>query len=104
MVKRLFVVVALSVPASMPSLVEAGTVVLESTVWGYICEVDVTTGIDAPNTSVVSHTDVRDGWSVSAEDKLCYRRSRDPRQCDAGMTDWTCVTQIVSGTETTSIR
>lgn len=81
-----------------PSVSFAGTVKLLSDAWDYICKVQVTGGMDAPNTSVATFSNVRKGWSVSRSDRLCYRRSGNPDDCDSGYSDWRCINQMISGT------
>lgn len=101
---RVFLLKLVVAASLLPNLANAGEVVLESDNWNYICEVEVTTGIDAPNSDILEFTDVRDGWKFSAEDKMCFRRSRDPRICGGGLTLWTCATQITSGTNSISLN
>ena len=94
-------VVALLLTAN---LANAGTVVLENDRWNYISEVEVTKGINAPNTNISRYTGVTLGWSTSATDKLCYRRAQDPRRPGGGMTGWTCVHKMTSGVSTESLH
>jgi len=82
----------------------AGTVVLISDTWDNICRVEVTTGINAPNTSVQPFSGVRPGRVTSGTDRLCYRRSNDPRNCSSGLTEWRCSAKLTSGTENFSLR
>ncbi|WP_223788177.1 hypothetical protein [Marinicella meishanensis] len=76
----------------------AGTVKLESPKLEHICQVQVTTGQNRPNQLVHTYTNVSKGFTVSGEDRLCYRRSAKPAQCDANYTEWTCMQRKGSGT------
>jgi hypothetical protein len=79
----------------------AGEVKLVSDTLDMICRVEVTSGPDAPNGPVETHTDVGKGWSITRPDKLCYRRASTPDNCDSGMTQWNtqwkCATKADSG-------
>jgi hypothetical protein len=76
----------------------AGTVKLESPKFDKICKVQVTTGDNPPSNMVNTYTNVSKGFTVSGEDRLCYRRSADPEQCDSNFTAWTCNSKKGSGT------
>ncbi len=76
----------------------AGQVKLVSDTWDNICKVQVTGGMNAPNTSIRTFRNVRRGWSATRTDKLCYRRSGRPRDCGSGYTNWHCASQMISGT------
>jgi len=68
--------------------VTAGEVKLVSDTIDEICRVEVTSGSDAPDGPVETHMDVKRGWSITKEGKLCYRRASTPDNCDSGMTQW----------------
>ena len=76
----------------------AGTVKLESPKFDKICKVQVTTGNNTDNKLVNTYTNVNKGFSVSGEDRLCYRRSAQPADCDSNYTEWTCNSRKGSGT------
>ncbi len=76
----------------------AGTVTLESPKYDNICKVQVTTGKDQTNKIVKTYSNVSKGFSVSGEDRLCYRRSAKPEQCDSTYTAWNCASRGGSGT------
>jgi len=76
----------------------AGTVKLESPKFDKICKVQVTTGNNPPNKMLNTYTNVSKGFSVSGEDRLCYRRSANPSDCDSNYTEWTCNSKQGSGT------
>ncbi len=48
-------------------------------------------GMSAPDVGYV-HKDVKKGWAFLADDKLCWKRSSDPEDCESPMTAWKCVT------------
>lgn len=67
----------------------AGDVKLVSDTWDNVCAVDITWGVDAPNSTPIEvHADVPKNWSITKPDKLCYRRPSTPDNCDSGMTQW----------------
>lgn len=76
----------------------AGTVKLESPKFEQICQVQVTIGKNQPNQMVQTYSNVSKGFTVSGEDRLCYRRSAKPAQCDSNYTEWTCMQRQGSGT------
>jgi len=76
----------------------AGTVKLESPNLDNICKVQVTTGNNPPNKSLNTYSNVNKGFTVSGEDRLCYRRSSKPQECNSRYTEWTCKSNTSSGT------
>ena len=86
----------------------AGEVKLVSDTIDMICRVEVTSGADAPEGPVETHTDVRMGWSITKQDKLCYRRASTPDNCESGMTQWNtqwkCATKAGPGSEELSLK
>lgn len=81
---------------AVSSLSFAGTVKLESPKFENICKVQITTG--TRNTYLKTYSNVTKGFTVSGEDRLCYRRSAKPNQCDSNFTEWTCSSKNGSGT------
>ena len=92
------------------SLVDAGAgeVKLVSDTLELVCRVEVTSGPDAPNTTVETYTDVKMGWAITKQDKLCYRRASTPHNCDSGMTQWNtrwiCAEKSDAGVEELSLK
>ena len=82
----------------LTSLSFAGTVKLESPKFDKICKVQVTTGNNPANKMLNTYTNVNKGFSVSGEDRLCYRRSAKPTDCNSNYTAWTCNSRKGSGT------
>jgi len=86
----------------------AGEVRLVSDTMDKVCRVEVTSGADAPDTAIETHTDVEKGWSISKPDKLCYRRASTPDNCDSGMTQWntrwTCAEKADAGIQELSLK
>jgi len=84
----------------------AGTVKLVSNTWDNICKVQVTTGSKSPNSYISTYKNVRknSGWSKSGSNRLCYRRSGNPSNCNSSYTDWTCDTKNTSGTSILNIN
>ena len=95
---------ALALVVAKSNLATAGTVELVNDTWDYICTVEITKGINAPNTSISRRSGVGRGLVTTATDKLCYRRSSDPRNCDSSLSVWTCDSKLTSGTKTFSLR
>ncbi len=75
----------------------SGTVVVVSDVWDYICRVQITTGMNAPNTHITTYNNVKINQTFTGTDRLCYRRSGDPSNCNSGWTSWTCQSELGSG-------
>ena len=86
----------------------AGDVKLVADTMDMVCRVEVTSGPDAPNGAVETHIDVARGWSITKPDKLCYRRSSTPDNCESGMTQWNtqwkCAAKAGSGVEELSLQ
>lgn len=87
----------------------AGDVKLVSDTLDSVCRVEITWGPDAPNGTPVEHySDVSRNWSITKPDRLCYRRSSTPDNCDSGMTQWNtqwkCAERSVAGTEELSLQ
>jgi len=86
----------------------AGEVRLVSDTIDKVCRVEVTSGADAPDTAIETHTDVEKGWSITKTAKLCYRRASTPDNCDSGMTQWntrwTCAEKADAGIEELSLK
>jgi len=79
---------------------QAGTVSLVSNTWDFICTVEVSVGLNAPNTQEVqTFKDVQRGQLVysKATDRLCYRRSGDPENCSSFLNDWRCDASLLDG-------
>ena len=67
----------------------AGDVKLVSGTWDSVCRVEVTWGPKAPDgTPIETYFDVPRTWSITKPDRLCYRRSSTPDNCESGMTQW----------------
>jgi hypothetical protein len=67
----------------------AGDVKLVSDTLDEICRVEITWGPSAPEgTAVEQFLDVKRNWSITKPDRLCYRRSSTPDNCESGMTQW----------------
>lgn len=84
----------------------AGNVRLVSETWDNICKVEVKWGMNAPQEGPGQiFTNVEKGTVVTTQaDKLCYRRSGDPGNCNSQMTAWTCCTHLISGTDDCSLN
>ena len=80
----------------------AGTVKLESSVFDNICKIQVTTGSenDPKSKLLKTYENVPKGFTVSGSDRLCYRRSKAPNNCQSQYTIWTCKKVKGSGTGT----
>ena len=90
---------------SLPAQVKAGSVQLISDNWDYICKVQIVHGMNAPGAGGRStYRDVNRGWSVTRQDRLCYRRSANPGDCGSGYNSWDCASQLTSGTYKFSLR
>lgn len=89
--------------SAMPA--NAGNVRLVSDTWDNICKVEVKWGMNAPERgNSQTFSDVQKGWELIKADRLCYRRSGDPGNCDSQMTLWTCCTHLISGTDDCSLN
>jgi hypothetical protein len=101
-------IVPLVVSLAFIARASAGEIRLVSDTMDMICRVEVTSGHDAPNAPVETHTDVRKDWSITRPDKLCYRRASTPENCDSGMTQWNtqwqCAAKADSGIEELSLK
>ena len=88
--------------------VSAGEVKLVSDTLDIICRVEVTSGTDAPNGPIETYTDVGRGWSITREEKLCYRRASTPDNCESGMTQWNtqwkCAVKTDAGIDELSLK
>ncbi len=86
--------------------VQAGEVRLLSDIWDYIPVVEFCEGMNAPQRCVFHDIvyDVERGFVYSGQDKVCYRRSSDPYVANSPLNEWTCGTQLVSGSWTYSIN
>jgi hypothetical protein len=83
----------------------AGTVTLVNDNWDSICTVQVTTGINAPKGNPEVFTNVQRRWSIVRPERVCYRRTADPKVCNSGLTEWRCSGATVSsGNEKFSLR
>jgi len=87
----------------------AGDVKLVSDTLDSVCRVEITWGPDAPSgTPVEFHSDVPKNWSITKPERLCYRRSSTPDNCDSGMTQWNtqwkCAAKPDSGIEELSLQ
>ena len=99
------IIVLIAFIVSMHSSVAvAGSVKLISDDWDSICKVQITSGFNAPDTSIETFTNRKKGWSITRSDKLCYRRSGSPNNCGSGYTAWSCMSQTTSGTSSFSLR
>ena len=71
-----------------------GEIDLYSDNWDYICKVEVMTGLQAPESGKIqTYEDVEFDESTplaSGKDRVCYKRSRFPSQCESQLTVWTC--------------
>jgi hypothetical protein len=82
----------------------AGEVRLVSDIIEMICRVEITSGPDAPNGSVETYNDVAMGWSITKQDKLCYRRASTPDNCDSGMTQWNTQWKCVANADSVVVE
>jgi len=86
----------------------AGEVKLVSDTMDIVCRVEVTSGPAAPNAPIETYIDVKRDWSITKPDKLCYRRSSTPDNCESGMTQWNtqwkCAARVDSGIEELSLK
>lgn len=104
MTKKLLIAVALATVAILTIPAQAGNVKLVSDTWDNICKVEVMWGLNAPQEGRrQSFSNVQKGWSITKADRICYRRSGDPRNCSSQMTAWTCCSQLISGTDECSL-
>ena len=85
---------------------QAGEVRLVSDNWDNIPVVEFCEGMNAPQRCVFQDTayNVQRGYVYSGQDKVCYRRSGDPHNATSPLNQWTCATQLVSGSYTYSIN
>ena len=81
-----------------------GTIVVVSDTWDNIPEVEIVSGMNAPDDgNKLNLRDVQRGWQMPFEDHVCYRRSNDPGRPGSGLTPWSCFTRSISGSETVSL-
>ena len=77
----------------------AGSVVLVSDTWDNIPVVEITAGLNAPNTPVMRHENVSKNWSSNPyQDRVCYRRSNNPSDPNSSLGPWKCAQQLTDGT------
>lgn len=94
----------IAVPSSTAAPAGRGTIILESDTWDSICKVEIVKGMNAPNRGPrSSYSNVKKGRTFSASDRICYRRSGRPRDCGSSMTQWTCCSHLISGSDTCSL-
>lgn len=74
-----------------------GTVRLVSSVWDYIAVVQTVEGLNAPNGPVQTYNAVQRNWSADFTDKVCVRRSANPRDPNSGFTQWSCADKLTDG-------
>ena len=87
--KYLYALIACTLTSAVVAPAWAGEVKLVSDAWENVCRVEITWGANAPNgTPVEQFLDVRRSWTITKPDRLCYRRSSTPENCDSGMTQW----------------
>lgn len=98
---RYLIATSISVFTLISTNAHAGTIILKSDIWDNICKVEIKRG---HNGSVSTYSNVSRGQTFSASDRICYRRSGNPSQCNSGLTMWNCTTRNISGTETISLR
>jgi hypothetical protein len=99
MQKTLFLAIMTIALFAISLRAEAGTVVLHSDTWDNICKVEIKWGTNAPDSGPSqSFENVEKGWKVSKADRICYRRSGQPSNCNSQMTAWNCCTHNISGT------
>lgn len=82
-----------------------GTITLISDTWENLPEVEIVSGLNAPDEgNQISLSNVELGWtSQEFEDRVCYRRSNDPSRVGSGLTSWNCISRPTSGSETASL-
>lgn len=96
--------ITIAAPSSTSAPAGRGTIILESDTWDSICKVEIVKGMNAPNRGPrSSYSNVKKGRTFSASDRICYRRSGRPRDCGSSMTQWTCCSHLISGTDTCSL-
>ena len=95
------ILVALTLTASVQA--KAGTVRLVSDKWDNISKVQISTGMNAPNSSISTYHNVRKMRYFTGRDKLCYRRSNNPSDPSSGYNNWSCDTRMIPGTKTISL-
>lgn len=95
--KKIPIMILFSTLATASSVM-AGTVTLQSPKFDNICKVQITTGNNPPSQFKKTYSNVPKGFSISGEDRLCYRRSAQPNVCDSGFTEWSCASRKGSGT------
>jgi hypothetical protein len=82
-----------------------GTIRLVSDSWDNIAQVEIVSGMNAPDQGSSDNLiNVQRGWSDEYQQRVCYRRSRDPSRADSGLGDWNCFTRTISGIEVVSLR
>jgi hypothetical protein len=90
--------------ASFSCAASAGTVHLVADTWDNIPRVEITSGMNAPNTPVSSYQNVARGWSADYADRVCYRRSMNPSDASSSLGYWNCSSALTSQTEDFSLR
>jgi len=84
------------------SLSIAGEIKLISETWDFICEVEVATGLGAPESpdetfeisAVNTDSFYKDGIIFTGADRLCYRRSSSVEDCYSPMNERSCYTNM----------
>lgn len=100
--KYLVLAVALAYPVAPAS---AGSIRLISDTWDNICKVEVKSGQNAPQEGQSeSFSNVPRNWEITRSDRLCYRRSGNPSDCNSGWTDWRCDTELSEKTDPFSLN
>lgn len=90
---------------ALSSVSFAGTVKLVSKHWNNICKVQVSKGNNAPANGYLStYTNVGKNFSTSGTNRLCYRRSANPNDCNSNYAGWVCDTRNTTGTTILELR
>ena len=91
---------------STPGFAQSGTVRLVADTWDNIPEVQIVSGINAPDSGPQENlSNIAKGWSKAYDTRVCYKRSRDPSRSGSGMSaSWSCSSKLTSGSEDFSLR
>lgn len=89
----------------------AGEIILQTSLWEFICKVEVAVGPESPDVierihefpGVRSGGEYAGGIVFKGEGRLCYRRSSIIDDCYSEMNEWVCYTNYSDESETISI-
>jgi len=83
-----------------------GEITLVSDTWDNMPKVEVAWGTNAWQNPVgrQTYTNVKKGWRLTRESRICYRRSRNPSDPTSTLNTWTCSSNPASRPHTFSLH